>query len=418
MLKALRASPTADGRAVAGMFVDEWAKFYTGHRASTTKSAYDMAGFAAFESALNGVATKLAADPTNTALRSAAQKAQRFEIAQLADLGTLADTIAARTTDASLGSAVSSLRSALASASFRIKSSARTGTASGANDVSRATGLNLLLPSGSAADALPASGPLSFAEYQKLLPNAAWTKFLAAYLKTGATTATFDQGEKRFESYVVWDSTASASGADIDMWILEPDGNLYIPYLGTVSPNGHLSPDSYDAHTSFEGYLTNRFVQAGRYKIYANLYSDPKQVKPRYDVQYRFAQTNAFKSLYSPDYPQLSLAKSWLDDDAPTFAKVEADAYTDLQLAAYVDIGVSGVTNASLLAARTPGGAGLTPRAPSASLAPVPNAPPARVTTQQLETVRRNWAQRNGRKQQARAASTLARPALVPLARP
>lgn len=395
MLKALRANPSADGRTVAGMFVDEWAKFYVGHRASTTKSAYDMAGFQAFESALNTVATKLAADPSNAAVRAAAQKAQRFEIAQLADLGTFVDTLAARTTDASLGTALGALKNALGG-SFRVKNAARTGSASGANNVARATGINLLLPSGTAADRLPDAGPLSFAEYQRLLPNTAWTAFLAAYLKAGPTVASYDQGERRFETYVIWDSASTANGADIDLWVLEPDGNLYIPFMGTVSPNGHLTPDSYDTGVSYEGYLTNRFVQAGRYKLYVNLYTDPRNTKPRYDLQYRFGQTNDFKSLFSPNYPRLSLGTSWLDDANATFDKVDNDAYTDLQLAAYADLG-------------TAGGAQLMSRSSAGALGPMMargavagSSTTTRITNQQLATVRRNWASTSAARRAAR----------------
>ena len=52
ILNALQANPTASPSAVADMFVEQFHASYTGDPASTTKSAYDLAGFGAFEAAL------------------------------------------------------------------------------------------------------------------------------------------------------------------------------------------------------------------------------------------------------------------------------------------------------------------------------------------------------------------------------
>jgi hypothetical protein len=140
----------------------------------------------------------------------------------------------------------------------------------------------------------------------------------------------------------VWDSTAAAKGADLDFVVLEPDGSLYMPFLGTVTPNGHLTPDSYDVSTWFEGYLTKQFVLRGRYRFYAMLFDDPMDEQPLFDFAYRFGQTTTFRWLFSPDLPSLSFEKSWLDDAGATLAKVEAGAYTDFAYAAFVDLGASG----------------------------------------------------------------------------
>jgi len=143
MLTALRAQPTADGRAVAGMFVDEWAKFYEKHRASTTKSAYDMAGFAQFTSALDAAADRLTAAvgdaDGNAAVHNAAEQAQRFDIKPLADIGTFVDALRERAADPSLASTLGALRESLASPAFLVRNTARKGSASNARDVSRAT---------------------------------------------------------------------------------------------------------------------------------------------------------------------------------------------------------------------------------------------------------------------------------------
>jgi hypothetical protein len=200
-----------------------------------------------------------------------------------------------------------------------------------------------------------------------------------------------DQGNgSAFEAYLVWDQAAIAAGADIDFWVLEPDGNLYIPAFGSVTANGTLSNDSYGDGVNFEGYLTNRFIQAGTYKIYANLWRDPNDHQPIYDLAYRLAQSDTFSMLLTgaggpPD--TLSLATSWLDDPNPTLANVEAGAYTDLRYVAFTSYSTSLVSGS----VRRPGQGGVALRAGTHEITPA-----------QIATVRRLTA--------ARAASQAATP--------
>ena len=103
---------------------------------------------------------------------------------------------------------------------------------------------------------------------------------------------------------------------------------------GSVSPNGTFSSDSRDAGVNFEGYLTNRYVQVGEYKIYANLWTDPQDFRPQYDLAYRTDQTADFQLLYAPNFPQLSTVNSVENDPTPTLAEAENGDYTDLQYVA------------------------------------------------------------------------------------
>ena len=173
----------------------------------------------------------------------------------------------------------------------------------------------MTLPSLAGDDVLPDRGPASLAAYQALYPGKPWTRFLTAWTTGETTTAQHDQGdETRFEAYLVWEEGAVDANADVDLMILEPNGDLYVPFLGTVTPNGHLTSDSFTEDTFYEGYLTNRFVQPGRYWMYALLFADPQNFRPLYDVQYRFAQGAGFQSFHGPNPPMLSTATSWLDD--------------------------------------------------------------------------------------------------------
>lgn len=135
---------------------------------------------------------------------------------------------------------------------------------------------------------------------------------------------------------------------DIDLWVLEPDGNVYSPgFSGTVSPNGDFTADSYPTRY-LEGYQMHRFVQNGTYKFYAFLWTDPNNYGPVYTLYYRNSPTVEFQNLYSAPYPRLTTATSILSDPAPTFAKIDNNQYTDIRQVATLPIGPN------LVATRSP----------------------------------------------------------------
>ena len=394
ILKALRANPTASAGGVGGVFADQFHQSYRNDRASTTVSVYDMAGFAGFERALDALATDLRTGLTRLApaIGQAASASQKFSYPFLTDLGDFADSLDARVGDATVRSRVAQLRAAARSPSFRLRSYARNGSDRTAGAVARATGLHVLLPSGGSGDQLPATGPASFAAYKALYPGKPWTLFLEDWLRGNVTRTLLDQGEARFESYLVWDEDAVAGNADVDVWIVEPDGKIYIPFLGSVTPNGRLTDDSRDDGTFYEGYLTNRHIQLGRYKIYASLYADPQGIRPEYNLAYRFGQTTAF-TWFLEQNGRLTKDRSWLDDPNPTLDKVESGAYTDLRLVAPLDVTPS---RAGGMDATPAGGASASLRMGAASTfadaaastdSGLTGAAP-RLTTEQLRTVR------------------------------
>ena len=373
ILTALRSNPTASASVVGGLFADQFHQSYRNDRASTTSSVYDMAGFAAFERALDVLATDLRVGLTRLApaIGKAATVSQKFSFPFLTDLGDFIDSLDARVGDATVRSHIAQLRTAARNPAFRLRSYARNGSERKAASVDRATGLHVLLPSGESRDQLPATGPASFAAYKTLYPGKAWTLFLEDWLRGNATRTLIDQGEARFESYLVWDDDAVAANAEVDIWILEPDGRIYIPFLGSVTPNGRLTDDSYDDRTFYEGYLTNRQIQIGNYRIYASLYADPQGFRPEYNLAYRFGQTKAFEWFLEQN-GRLSKDRSWLNDPNVTIEKVDQGAYTDLRPVAWLD--------------KTPAGASRMSSADGTAASLSVGAP--RLTTEQLQTVR------------------------------
>lgn len=384
-LAAVHARAASDPSVVAAALVDAFDAFYQGQRASTTRSAYSLSAYADFDTSLTTLADLLRTNITvlRPAVSAALANAQKYEVPELTDLITFLDSLRVRTTDATVHAAIDAAKARAADSQFRLRNRARNGTDvafSGASDVIRSTGLHVVLPSGVGNDRFASSGPRSLSAYQSLFPGRPWTSFLETWVSSGSTTAYTDQGSEPFQGFLVWDTASVRLKADVDLWVLEPSGDLYIPWLGTVTPNGTLTGDSSERGAWYEGYLTNRYVQNGRYKFYAHLYADPSDHRPIWDVQYRFGLTGQLQSLYAPNYRTLSLQTSWLDDANPTFAEVEAGSYTDLKYAVYLDVG---------------GASGVSPAPETASPAPQ-GASSLEITPQQLDRVRRALAGRRG----------------------
>jgi len=342
IIDGIQANPTQDARTLSGMIVDRFNASFAGNKSSTTLSAYDMAGFVAFETALNSLAADLQAGLAgglSATISAAAAGSQKYTISELTDVVNFLDTLNAKVAgQAALQAKIAALKTAATAASFRINNKVRNGNGQTQGgdvaDVSRSSGLNIVLPSGSNGDVLPASGNGSFASYQAMLPGKPWTTFLAAFTGGQGTTPVTDQGNARFETYLVWDPDAIPADADLDLWVLEPNGNIFVPAFGSVTPNGTMSNDSYADHTNFEGYLTNRFVEQGDYLLFASLWRDPADFQPAFDLAYRSDQSAAFDFLYGPPEPVLSLQVSWLDDPNATLQDVINGNYTDLRYAA------------------------------------------------------------------------------------
>jgi hypothetical protein len=343
LLNALQAAPTADARTVAGMVTSTYDASYQGQRPSTTISAYDLAQYADFRSALGSVAEFLTDNlaTLGPAIANAAVTGQKYTYSELTDLVTLADSLATRTSDPTFLSRLSSLRT-IALSGFRIDNRVRNGNgvSIGTNDdVLRSTGLHVVLPTGLEGDQFFAGGAKSLANYQSLYPGLPWTEFLTAWTTGQATTPFVDQGDNRLEVYLAWAEEAAASGVDIDLWLVEPSGNIYIPYLGTVTPNGDFTPESADAGTAYEGWLTRQHLEIGDYFFYANLWSDPASVGPLVQFFYRFDQVSELSTVYPPgSEPRLSTESSWLSDPTPSFGEADNGAYTDLIPVAFLEV--------------------------------------------------------------------------------
>lgn len=334
LLNAVRGVNLEDGSAVAGAIADAFYAGFEGERSSTTISAYDLTALGAFDQALSSLASHLKADVSTFGplVAQAGSGVLRFHSRELADVLNFADSLEARVADATIRADIAALRSAATAASFRLRNRFRNGLIPGfaeTGDVTRASGLHLLLPDVTSEPTMGDVGPRSLGSYLAIYGTTGWGQFLAAYLGTPAVADVTDLGTNRLETYLLWSSDAQTAGVDIDLWILEPDGTIASPYFGSVSPNGTLTNDSFQSGYPVEGYLTNRFVMDGTYIWYAFLIDDPQTVQPLVDFVYRYGN-DPFVSIYGAGpYPQLSRAQSILADADPTFGEADAGAYSD-----------------------------------------------------------------------------------------
>jgi hypothetical protein len=416
MLGGLFANPQATPAQLAAWVAESFHRSYLGQRASTTISAYALARYPVFAERLEHFASALRAGGESLVpvVRDAASRTQRYEQPGLHDLGHLLAELSQRVDERTpLYASLVELFQAATDSSFRLRSYARTGSGAQAADVSKSTGLHVLLPSGQGTDVIAASGPGSFEAYAVQMPDAEWTRFLADYLRGGRSTAVVDQGDRRFEAYLVWDSAAVSRGADVDFWLLEPDGSLYIPYLGRVTPNGQLTNDSWEDNTYYEGWASFRVVARGAYYILANLYDDPSDFRPRYNLGYRFGPDQDFTAHWN-EPGQLSMQRSWQADSTPTLDEAFDGKYTDLQAVAVWRPDPRNGDAAAVVA----GDAGVAGRLAPLTRGDVAGAP--RLTPRQLATARRLVAEHRAARRALRAdvdASITRRTAPAGLAR-
>ena len=350
MLTALRGADLTKPATVAATVANAFNASYQGDRNSTTISAYDVSALGAFDHALSSLASHLGADvgTYGPLVAQSGAYAQRFELGELVDVLDFADSLRTRISDAAIRSDLDALSTAGTAATFRLRDYERNGTGlglGGTADVSRATGLHVLLPDVTTAPTMQDAGPASLPNYEAMFGTTAWAKFLAAYMAAETPIYVTDLGTERLETYLLWSSGAQSSGVDIDLWVLEPNGEIASPYYGTVSPNGTLTGDSYASGYPVEGYLTNRYVQNGTYVWYAWLVTDPQGYRPEVEFVYRYG-TAPFASVFGAGpHPALSFGASVLDDATPTFAEANLGAYTDLQPVAYVTFGDAATGN-------------------------------------------------------------------------
>lgn len=340
-LSRLRNSPAMGGRELATLMVDEYVTSYRGGASSVTKSAVDLSRWADFRASWNAFAAELRVNLATYSgpMAQAIPRTQNYSAPYMRDLGDFLVRMKAASPSAELTSKIEDLQGKLGGG-IVIRNGLYTSTLRDESpNVDRSTGMHVLLPSGLIEDALPSHGPLSFASYMGANSAHEWTAFLEQWLSKAPSLQYYDQGSERIHMGLAWGQEAVNSGVDIDFWVLEPSGDLFIPYLGILTPNGSFNGDSHDTRLWYEIYSTRRYVQRGTYYFFAELWQDPQNYQPQYTILYTSDRAAEWTDIYEDEgYPSLSLERQWRNDAEVTWQKIADGSYTDLQYAAYWEV--------------------------------------------------------------------------------
>ncbi|MBF0225264.1 MAG: hypothetical protein HQK76_07390 [Desulfobacterales bacterium] len=131
-----------------------------------------------------------------------------------------------------------------------------------------------------------------------------------------------------FVIWLEWDSDA-----DLDLIVLEPDGNFAAPYIGSASPNGFLSEESSYSGVSAEYYAALEQVETGYYDIIVNYYEDGSSSSyPTTAYLYLLDPETGIYDFELQDQRTMDLTnpapEDWVDDDQE-FENVWNDLYSD-----------------------------------------------------------------------------------------
>ena len=366
ILDAIQDSPTSSSEEVA-MYLSAQYMVTTAAEnpeASITKSAYSLSGFSALDTAIGALGTLLQArlPSWGPGLKTVGGNSQHYTIGPLKDLVSFTTVLKANTTDAAVIAAADDVISAATSTSFRIAYLWKNGSATlleSANDVSGSQGLNIVFPSGVGEDNVDTQGSRSVSEFTDAMPTSAWSAFLVDWANLINPHPIVDQGQgNALQMYEVWDTVSFNAGADVDFWLVEPDGNVSVPYLGTVTSNGTFTPDSHDMNTYYEGWHSRRVVQSGTYNILAHQISAPQDLTTVVDLVYRTNVSGTWEHLYAEgSYPTLDQTARIEDDVSISLGRLLAGHYSNFKLVAtWTPIAASGAAGAAIAGQTLPSG--------------------------------------------------------------
>ena len=277
ILSDLIENPDMDGRQLGAAIVDDYISYYKTpgqDQTSVTKSLVDTSAVPALNTSIQNLGETLYnnLDANLKALTDVSGKVQSYQdMPGSVDLGDLCDNLAIlgqpiaqyanQVKDILEGQVV--LKSGLFSSSYSI------GNLLNSSNVDRSHGLAINFPS------LNALSQDEITQYQTLdVFNQApqWASFIAAFIeKTQGISAAKVTGNFMFTAY--WQTlNGGTSMADLDLYIIEPDG-VFAPWMGSTTPNGFFSPDSSVSGKSFESYTALPKVTSGLYIPAINFYS-------------------------------------------------------------------------------------------------------------------------------------------------
>ena len=273
ILGDLAASPWMDGKQLSERIVADYLSYYQedfGMDVSVTKSAVATAPVQELSSGLNHLAALLNASfpQLRDGLLEIRQNVQGYSaLPGSTDLVDFLESLGGL--DAAGGNiqAQAAYLKALITENLVIEqgfhNSEYTSFLAGSEDLSGSRGISIFLPLGTEL----VSGELSeYEKVQAVQEAPEWFGFIKRFSQETGLLSEGEAAQGGFLFGVFWsDFGGGYSDADLDLYVIEPDGGIYAPWIGHASPNGYFSLDSRISKTDFEYYTARPVVRKGTY---------------------------------------------------------------------------------------------------------------------------------------------------------
>lgn len=293
----LNARPWMDGMELARIFVNDYLTYYQDDffaEVSVTKSAIDTSRLWELSQGINNLAALLnvSFDQFFDKLLEIRVKNQEYpELPGSIDLMDFLEELE-ELDDDDLGSSVNNLMELLQEGvivASGFKNAEFTSLLAGASDVSGSRGLSIFLPTG---DQLLPGELDQYSAVQAVQQAPEWFAFVDKFAHETGLIPDEEAAPGGFILGTYWYTFSGLSGADLDLYVVEPDGGVFAPWTGRYTPNGLFSMDSRISGIQLEYYVANPVVKKGIYMPVVNY-------QPGFGVQWWQEATAYF--YYIPD---------------------------------------------------------------------------------------------------------------------
>ena len=276
ILAALVATPSMSAETLSATIVEKYYDSYLNDRIEgITKSAVDMSYVDDLHTQVVALADGIVNEyNTISSTVSAAQQVQDYEYVENHDLYAFADYLSTYLSPGDTKTTAAAILNTVTSMVVANRAYGR-----GVDD---SHGIAIYAPTQNQVSSDSANNDLT--SYGQLACNtnraSVWLDAVNVMVaNSGDSDSVLEVGG--FAFYVAWDSNA-----DVDLYVMEPSGTTYAPWMGQTTPNGYFSADSIDSGNSEEYYAAGDYVEAGDYDVLINFYdSNDSSVADSANVQ-------------------------------------------------------------------------------------------------------------------------------------
>jgi len=276
ILNKLYANPSMDGALLAKTIATDFVDSYRGTRNSVTKSAVKLSQLTELHNKINQLSSLMRNNisiniPTYVNARKNTQQyysKSNVDFVHFLELLTpIGGDIGNKATETA-----DFIKNSVVTTNAYYSSTASEGGVISAPNVDNSHGLAIFFPT---LDLLHEN---ELSKYATISSNSSgestWGQFLNDFITASGGNPQEGGGEYvngGFAFAALWlDDYGNFSDADVDIFVMEPDGTIGSPWIGSSTSNGYFSPDSYSSGNSYEMYGAKDQVMQGTYLYILN----------------------------------------------------------------------------------------------------------------------------------------------------